>query len=271
MFSFIIPTCIKNKLHLNQLHRCIDSVRKFHKDNKIILINDSDDNYDLKSLFINDNNIFIENTLNKGSADQQLFKVFLEKDTNDKAFFMQDSMLLNSPLDNIENIKGIKYIWHFTNHALHWDNIHEPKTEFNIDNNIITHTDLIRYRLLTNYNDNNDFINFALDSLNSKNKWCCCFGSCCIIDRETLMYINSQTNFINKFVDATSNRDRRANETIFALICHYYFPEINFQNSYDGLYYDGIHENPESGTDTGFDNLVWCCKRKYVSKISFNR
>ena len=270
MFSFIIPTCVKNQLHLNQLYRCIHSIRKFHKDNNIFLINDSDDNYDLKSLFINDTNIFIETTLNKGSADQQIFKIFLEKDINDKAFFMQDSMLLNRQLD-IENIKGIKYIWHFTNHVLHWDNIHEPKTEFNIHNNIITHTDLIRYHLLTNYNDNIDFMNFALDSLNNKNKWCCCFGSCCIIDRETLIYINSQTNFINKFVKATSNRDRRVNETIFSLICYYHFPEINFYDSYDGLYYDGIHTNDASGTETGFDNLTWCCKKKYIDKISFNR
>ena len=39
--------------------------------------------------------------------------------------------------DNIENIKDIKYLWHFTNHKLHWDIIYEAKTEFNIMNNII--------------------------------------------------------------------------------------------------------------------------------------
>ena len=271
MFSFIIPTCVKNTLHLNQLCRCIHSIRKFHKENKVFLINDSDNNYDLKSLFVKDNNIFIENTLNKGSADQQTFNVFLKNTDNDKAFLMQDSMILNRPLENIENIKGIKYIWHFTNHEIDWDNIPEPKSEFNINNNIITHNDLIKHCILTKYNDNSDFVNFALESLNSKNKWCCCFGNCCIIDRETLNYLNRQTNFINKFIESTSNRNRRVNETIFSLICYYCYPEINFYNSYDGLYYDGINENAESGTATGFDNLVWCCKRKYLSKISFNR
>ena len=61
------------------------------------------------------------------------------------------------------------------------------------------------------------------------------------------------------------------NESIFALFCHFLFTDINFNDSYDGLYYDGIHENKESGTPTGFDNLVWCRKKEYISKISFDR
>ena len=220
---------------------------------------------------MDDTNIFIEKTLKKGSADQQVFKVFLEKDTHEKAIFIQDSMILNRPLDNIENIKDIKYLWHFTNHKLHWDIIYEAKTEFNIMNNIITHTDLIKYHLLSNYNDNKDFLNFALDSLNNYDKWCGCFGGCCILNRKTLIYLNNKTNFINKFVEATDNRKRRANESIFSIICKYCLPEIDFFDSYDGLYYDGNITNVHQGNSTGFNNLVWCCVNNYISKISFDR
>jgi hypothetical protein len=270
-FTFIVPICIRNNQHLNQLERCVKSIRNFHPENSLYLINDSDDVFDIKALFVNDKNINIIKTLKKGSADQQVFKVIIDYDIPGKCFIMQDSMLINRSLENIETVKGVKFLWHYTNHILHWDNIFESATDYNRSNNIKTHTDLIKHYLNKDYSNNSDFLSYALDALENKNKWCGTLGNCCIIDKETIMFMNYETNFINKFINYTTNRERRVNESIFPLFCHYYFPEINFYDSYDGLYYDGIHENPESGTETGFDNLVWCCKRKYVSKISFNR
>lgn len=271
MFSFIIPICIRNKLHLNQLKRCVESIRNFHPINKIILINDSEPEYEIETLFSDDTNIFIEKTLQKGSADQQMFKIFLEKDTNDVAIFMQDSMLLNIPLSGIDDIKGVKFLWHCTNHIHHWDKIYEPSTPFNTYNNIVTHTDLIRYELTHKYNDYPDFLHYSLNALNNKRNWCVCIGNCSIIDRNTLIEMNTKINFADIFVSSTTNRLRRANESIFPLICHYLFPHIIFHDSYDGLYYDGINVNKYNNTETGFDNLLWCCRNKYVSKISFDR
>ena len=60
------------------------------------------------------------------------------------------------------------------------------------------------------------------------------------------------------------------NESIFSLICHYYVPQ-NYSDSYDGLYYDGFEVNKYRGLPTGFDYLYYCCKNKYISKISFER
>jgi hypothetical protein len=229
------------------------------------LINEKTDEYNISSIFKDYDNIFIENSLINGSADQQTFKIFLEKDDADIAIFIQDSMLLNIPLTNIET--GVKFMWHFTNHIKDWDIINEPPN----NNNIITHTDLIRFQLIEHYSDYTNFLNFALKSLDNKEKWCGCFGNCCIIDRKTLLYMNEQINFIQPFILATSNRQRRANESIFSLICHYLFPEQNFYNSFDGLYYDGYNVNPYHNTSTSFDDLVWCCRNKYISKISFSR
>jgi hypothetical protein len=258
---------------LNQLHRCISSVKKYHPDNDIIIINDSNDNYNLEIELKKYDKLHIIKSLKKGSGDQQTFKVLSETNLFDKAVILQDSMLLNKKLENIDEINSVMFLWHFTNHRVHWNNIREPTSQYNIDNNIITHTDLIAHHVLTYYNAHPSFQIFALKSLLRMDKWCGCFGPTCIIDKETLLKLNKEVNLIDIFPNSTSNRDRRTSESIFALICHYVFPNIDFENSYDGLYYDGndkVNLNL-SGTATGFDDLKWFKVRNYFSKIAFNR
>jgi hypothetical protein len=272
-FGFIISTSIRTNIHLNQLHRCISSVKKYHPDNDIIIINDSNDNYNLEIELKKYDKLHIIKSLKKGSGDQQTFKVLSETNLFDKAVILQDSMLLNKKLENIDEINSVMFLWHFTNHRVHWNNIREPTSQYNIDNNIITHTDLIAHHVLTYYNAHPSFQIFALKSLLRMDKWCGCFGPTCIIDKETLLKLNKEVNLIDIFPNSTSNRDRRTSESIFALICHYVFPNIDFENSYDGLYYDGndkVNLNL-SGTATGFDDLKWFKVRNYFSKIAFNR
>lgn len=273
MFCFIIPICIQNELHMTQLKRCIHSIRQFHEKNRIFLLNDSYDEYDKKvsECFHDDGRIIIYKSIVRGSADQQAFHFFLQNIEDDIAIILQDSMILNKPLDNIDGKTGIQFLWHFTNHVYDWDTIKEPVNEFNIQHNIKSHTDFIRYHLHKKYKQNGDFILFAEHALIHKNTWCGCFGNCCIIHKDALIEMNNKVHFSTCFLFDTSNRERRANETIFSLICHYTFPNVDFTQSYDGLYFDGIHVNPYSNMSSGFDNLVWCCKKNYVSKISFMR
>lgn len=274
-FGFIIPTCIRNNIHFNQLKRCINSIRNFYENIKIILIDDSNIEYtkQIKEFFKYDDNIFIKESLLKGSADQQIFKVLLETELFEKAIFIQDSMILNKKLEGIDEI-NLQFIWHFTNHRVHWDIIKEPNTEYNINNNIITHSDLIRHNVLRDYKDNKKFQNYVIHKLKNKNEWCGSIGSCCILDKQRLNILNSNVNFIDKFVNYTSNRNRRVNESIFPLICHFSFPENNFEKSFDGIYYDGYSHGGNSkmvNKNTGFDNLKWCSVHKFFSKVSFNR
>lgn len=271
-FIFIIPTCCREDIHLRQLHRCINSIRKFHLDNHIILINDSPEKYDIVKIFSANKNIQVIKSYKKGSADQQIFKVFLDNKLFNKVVFIQDSMILNKRLDNIENI-DLKFIWHFTNHNVHWDIIKEPMSEYNKKNNIVTHNDLIKHIISRDYKKCKEFQRFCLEKLKKKSEWVGCFGSLCILSKYVLKELNKDINFIDKFIKSTSNRDRRVNESIFALICHYKYPNITFNNSYDGLYYNG---NPnfifnKRGENVGIDNLKWCCVHNYFSKISFNR
>jgi len=274
MFNFLIPSCIKNELHMRQLSRCIDSIKKFHPENKIYIINDSDDNFNkcISEYIDNFDNIKIIQSKLKGSADQQVFKIILENyDNSSHYIIIQDSMLLNKALEDIELIENVKFMWHFTNHRIDWDKINEPETDYNNIHNIITHTDLIKHNLKKNYFEDEKFLEFALQCLEQKESWVGCFGNCCVITRKCVKYLNDKTHFSEKFIQNYTNRERRANESIFSLICHYYLPK-DYSNSYDGLYYDGINVNNFAGEVTDFDNtLVYCCKNNYISKISFCR
>ena len=272
MIVFVISVCVKTLIHLNQLKRCIDSIKKFHEDENIYLINDSSyEFYDnVINLSLSYKNIFITNTINKGSADQMVFKFILENNKindDDHCIILQDSMILNKKLLKINEIDNIKFLWHFTNHRLHWDIIEEPQNLFNVKNKILTHNDLIKYIIDTQYEGK--FREYALDKLKKKNDWCGCFGNCCIIKKSWLNDIEKRIKFVDLFSMSTDNRYRRANESIFALICHYCLSCNNFEESYDGLYYDGI--NAFVQIPTGFDNLNWCTVHDFVSKISFNR
>lgn len=293
MLTFVIPTCIQSSLHLNQLYRCINSIRKYHIDNKIFLINDSSNTFDTDFALLLEkyNNIILIKSLKGGSADQQVFKVILDDITtniadvannvtaasniDEKYIIIQDSMMLNRDLDidsiKFKEITDVKFLWHFTNHIIHWDIIEEPLTEYNIKHNIKSHTDLIRHHILLNYSDNTEFICFALHRLKNKELWCGCFGSCCIITKSFLNRLNNIFHFVDKFINNASNRERRMNESIFSLMCHFLLVNRDFSDSYDGLYYDGFTVNKFAKTETEFDNLVYCAKNHYISKVSFNR
>lgn len=268
-FGFIVPSYCANEIHLRQLLRCIKSIRQYYLTNKIIIIDDYS-NFNLKEYF-DDDNIIIKLSLNKGSADMQTFKIFLENYLFDKAIIMQDSFILENELININDIIDVKFLWHFTNHKHHWDIILEPRDDFNINNNIVSHTDLIKFNIKKDFAKYPNFCDYALYNLDNKYNWVGCFGCLCVISKNCLIHMNKTLNFVDKFVNCTSNRDRRSAESIFSLICHFIFRERNFFDSVDGLYYDGINTNSYNNIETGFDNLKYCCKNFYFSKISFNR
>ncbi len=170
-------------------------------------------------------------------------------------------MILEKYLDGVYQIKDVKFLWHFTNHRIHWDVIKEPDSEYNKSHNIITHTHLINHLIKRDFDSS---------LIKDKNMWVGCFGIMCIITKDCITLLNNKYNFINKFNNYTSNRDRRAAESIFPLLCYNCF-NYDFHNSYDGLYYDGINVNKYNGIDTNFDGLKYIARLNYFSKISFDR
>lgn len=276
MVNFIIPSFIIEFKHIILLKKCLNSITEHSNYKNIYVIINCIEKYQesINELIKHYKNCYLVASKYSGSEDQQVFKLILDlnHDENELFFIIQDSMFINDKLKNIEQVENIKFLWHFTIHRIHWNIIREPETKFNIDNKILNHTDLIKFHLKNDYNKDEKFLEYGLNCLDDMNKWCGCFGNCCIIKKRTVKYLNDKTNFANIFLNYSSNRDRRVNESIFALLCHYYLPD-NYSNSYDGLYYDGYTTNNYNGIkfildDTEFE---YCARKNYISKISFNR
>jgi hypothetical protein len=248
--------------------------------------------------------ITIVNSLKAGSGELQTFKVFLEYANFDKAIIIQDSMTLLEPLpaNKLDSIEDVQFLWHFTNHILQWDSILESPSEYNSKNYITTHTDLLIDCIISDFRDNIYFQKFAINRLrqlsnnndngnrngNGKHNttaigpvnWVGCFGCCCVITKSAIRKMQKIVPFVDILVKYSNRRYRCATESLFALICHYVFPDNDYSNSFDGLYYDGISVNPYNGSKIGLednlddnldDNLEWCARNKYIGKISFNR
>lgn len=275
--SFIIATCITNEIQYKQLKRCVNSIFKYSDYNNIYIINNSNDEYNndiLNKLLESYKNIIIKECSSRkkgGTAFTDIFKLILEVDDNSDYFFIiQDSMFLNKKIKDISYVKDVQFLWHFTNHRIHWDHIYVTPSQFNIENNIINHTDLIEYYLKTYYIKDKGFLEYALSALKNKNTWCGCFGICSIITKNTIKYMDDKCSLI-KIYDSIHNREISiVNESIFALLCHYYFPK-NYEESFDGLYYDGYKSNKNAYKPIYEDNLQLLAANEYISKISFTR
>ena len=276
--SFIVATYITNDIQLRQFKRCIDSIVKYSKYNNIYIINNSIDLYDnekLYNLLEKYENIIIKTCSSKllgGTCFTDIYKLILEVEDNcDYFFIMQDSMFLNKQIKDLSYVKDVQFLWHFTNHRLHWDNIILPSSDFNNQNNIKCLTDLIEYYLKTYYIKDKDFLSYALNALKNKDTWCGCFGICSIITKNAIYQIDKKSSIINIYNNIHNTEISIVNESIFALLCHYYYPQ-DYEKSFDGLYYDGITVNKNSNKSfDNEDNLLLLAANEYLSKVSFQR
>lgn len=253
--GFIIAACIRSEEHLIQLNTCIASIKRFNQNDKIVVVFDYTSNKELqeKCFKIHDDIIFEINTP-EVPADMLLLKYFKEKKYFDKAILLQDSMVLKKHMD-INTVNDVKFIWHFTNHRREWHIIEEPQTEFNIINNIKTHDDLNIY-VINNLISSVKFQDYCKKIYYKKNEWCGCFGPTVIITHNFLLKVDLLTDIINLQQKMITNRLRRSNESIISLAYHYVTGR-NMEDSYDGLYYDGIGGHGLNG--------------KYIYKVAFNR
>ncbi len=283
--TFIVPTCIQSQIHENQLIRCLTSIRKFYPTENIIVINDSpnpypnsNDGYQNKDILTIINSLFngirVVLSLNRGSGELQTFYHIINSSTTEYNITMQDSMILEDKIELQDNFNNIQFAFHFTSHRLFWDKIQEPQTEYNIQNNIKSHTDLLIDILMTRFSDKN-FQKYGIHMLYNKHLWVGYFGCACIVKKSFIKMLNSELDFVNVFNSFTTRRERCAAESIFTLLCYYINNKkglnIDFENSLDGLYYDGI--NPIMGYNDlcGFDGLKYNNRGKHFSKISFSR
>jgi hypothetical protein len=203
---------------------------------------------------------------------------FLNNKSHQKAVIMQDSMCLENKLENIDKINTISYLWHFTNHRLHWSLILESPTEYNLNNKIFSHDDLI-VDCIKKFIHKPGFKKFCQDIYYQKDKWSGCFGCLSIIDFDFLNLLQEKTDIVNILSHMNNNRLRRAGESLFSLACTFVLNDEIFEKSYDGLYYDGINvpnnrkyfSSREIGYTGNEIEIEQSCKNKFFSKISFKR
>lgn len=237
-FGFIICSYINSSSAYQCLVDCITSIRKFHPDNKIIIIDDHSP-WDFKEFVIDQNTIRIISQ-HKGCAEMNPYYYYYFNNLFDRAIIIHDSFHLLDRIENIENI-DIQFIWHFNIHRYAWNIFKEEQTQYNIENKIITHDDkIIDFVKKSDLNDT--FKDWFNKNYFIKNSWTGCFGIMSIISHTFLCLIQKKTNMLSTLKIMKDKRDRMVMESVFALICQF-VKNDNYENSYDGLYYDGLYHN----------------------------
>ena len=275
-FCFIIPSYCSSDLHGLQLKRCITSIRRWHN-NKIFIIDDFSD-LNVKDYISEFDDIEVITSQVKAGGDMVTYLNFKEIDGYKNAVIFQDSMTLEHELENVTDIDSVKHIWYFTNHRYHWHKIKEPDTEYNRKNNIKVHDDLMMdciKKMITK----EEFRQWAIDMYPQKNKWSGNIGCQSIIDKDFLLELNEKTGIIELMREFNNNRLRRVAESLFPLACQFILGDEVVENSYDGLYYDGVRgqrgKKHLKASQIGLGNynvmVHQVCKNKYFSKVTFNR
>ena len=250
-FGFIITSYIHEFNHLLALDSCIKSLRDKHLEQKKIIIIDTKSNKNLVNLAINSNkydDVIFEFSKEDIPADMLALYYYKKNKYFTKAIIIQDSMKLKEKID-VSNVNDVLYLWHFTNHRIHWNTIKEPDTEYNKTNNIVTHDDLIIDRINSKI-EIQEFKDYCNSIYFRKDKWCGCFGGCCIISYDFLEELDRRTGIINFQKLMITRRDRMVFESLFSIACQYVSGR-DMEVSYDGLY-KGLEGN-------------------IISKVSFER
>ena len=247
-FGFLIPTYVTTTESFIAFVNCINSLKKFHPNNSKILFSDPTNPYDISELdFIkNDPTIQVIKT-RYCDGELNVLKHYYERKYFDIGIILHDSFEIKRELTNIETINDVNFIWYFTNHRVHWHIIEEEKTEYNIKNKIKTHDDLILHICKKSY-EGTEFYKWLTDIYWKKEEWIGCFGPVSIINHSFLYKLQEKTEFLNIIPNIKDKRDRITIESIYALACQFVLGRP--ANSYDGLYYDGIHPNNGFQTDT---------------------
>jgi len=259
--GFLVASFLKEPAHYDSLIQCVSSICKFHTNRVIVVINSlSDGALTAKAIetYEDCDQVMIHVDPSHISACNLVYTYFNEHKCFDVAIILQDSMYLNCalPLEDIGRVPDVMFLWHFTNHRVHWSAIKEPESEYNKAHNIVTHDDLILDAIRT-YSRKPEFIKYCETAYPQKHTWVGSFGFTSIIHSGFLEKLNMQTDILHILTHMNDNRQRRASESIFPLACNFVLGSP-ITGSFDGLYYDGVtYNNHNKGT--------------YFSKISFGR
>jgi hypothetical protein len=220
-FGFIIlrhVRCIMSNTYWNE---CIRSIRKFHPDTHILIIDDaSDKKYIFKEpdIDITNNCVTIDSEY-KGSGELLPYYYYHKIRHCEKVIILHDTVFLNSNIsDHVNDVKTFKYLWYFTNI---WKGSRD---------NIINAFDILKH--------NDDLYNY-FDST----QWFGCFGGMMAL---TLEMLDGVVEFFDMFklLDIIKSRPERQNfERIIAILFCKYTEYINKDDDIHDIHdiYDNTH------------------------------
>lgn len=198
-YTFIILRCVKNKKFSNLWIQCYLSIRKFHPNNKIIII-DNGSNYQ----FIE--NINLEKTTiihhNKNKSGEILpFYYFLQQKWSKYMIYLHDSMFLNRPLCSEKlNVKQFRFFWHF------YPGCHDDQRIIKHQLNVLENSEPLENLFSNKYRPD----------------WFGCFGLSCVMSLEFLEFIEKKHRITNLVNHVNNRNDRKGLERILGLLCSYY-------------------------------------------------
>lgn len=255
-FGFIIASCLEKEEHKNALKECIDSIRLFHSEHIVVVFSLISDKALVDSIMEQYPTVTFElNHSEEYAAAVLVYKYFYEKKYFSTAIILQDSMKLLKKIDINTSFSNVQYLWHFTNHRKHWHSIVEPQTDYNLLHNIKTHDDLVLH-YCTHELATDAFREYCKNIYYQKDKWVGVFGFTSVITHAFLCDMQHKTHFIDIIQLMSSNRNRRAAESLFPLACQFTLGS-EIHDSLDGLYYDGTYHNGWKGN--------------YIYKTTFGR
>ena len=111
-YTFVILRCVRKEKFSELWINCYNSIRKFHPNNKIVII-DNNSKYRYIQKIKLENVELIQHNENR-SGEILPFYYFLKKKWSKYIIYFQDSMFLNRPLcaDKL-NVENFKFFWHF--------------------------------------------------------------------------------------------------------------------------------------------------------------
>lgn len=204
---------------------CYNSIRKYYKDNIIMIIDDnSPQNYELCKIKLH--NCFLVNVDKNLSQRGELlaYYYYYKYKLFDTAVIIHDSVFIQKYVD-FENV-DVKMLWHFDMYTCDFKHIK---------------SDIKEYICKLNNSD------ILIDIYENK-KWYGCFGVMSVISWSYLKYIVDKYNFLILLDYLKNRQDRKCLERIFGIIlfnegiCDSVFGKIH--NNFNKYYYWGFsYEN----------------------------
>lgn len=186
--GFIILRHVNNELSNKYWIHCINCIRRFYPENKIIIIDDNS-NYDFVTKMEPYNTTVIQSEYPK-RGELLPYYYYLTNKLFDTAVIIHDSVFINAHIDF--SVENYKMLWCF-NH--NWDQIEDETKMINAIND----TELKMF-------------------YENKYVWKGCFGAMSIIKHDYLMYINNKYDISKLLPHVLERYNRCSFERVIACI-----------------------------------------------------